>query len=235
MHGKGGSPSRNVAGLAGALEDKGYRVINLEMAWSGRRDYDVSAERAEEEIEAALSALRRKGAQKVFVAGHSQGGAFALHFAGKHAIDGVIAMAPGGDVGNRAFRKQLGESVARARQLVAGGKGDGKTTLQDYEGKKGKYPINTTPALYLSWFDPDGAMSMQRAARAANPQIPILWIVAKNDYPALRRANIPLFENLPRNPLTKLYEPNSDHLGAPSASLDEIVRWTNEVAKTAPR
>jgi pimeloyl-ACP methyl ester carboxylesterase len=235
MHGKGGSPTRHVNGLTQALEEKGYLVANLEMPWSGRRDYDVPVSVAEEEIEAALSGLRGKGAQKVFVAGHSQGGAFALHFAGKHSVDGIIAIAPGGDVGNRLFRDQLGGSVTRARQLVAEGQGDKKTNLEDYEGKKGAYPINTTPALYLGWFEPDGAMNMQRAARAASPQIPILWIVAKNDYPGLRRANIPLFENLPRHPLTRLYEPNSDHLGAPSASRDEIVRWTNEVAKTSPR
>lgn len=233
MHGKGGSPTRFVADLARGLEDKGYLVANLEMPWSGRRDYDVSAQRAEEEVRAALAELRGKGAQKVFIAGHSQGGVFAVHAAGTIAADGIVAISPGGDVSNRLFRDQLGGSVERARQLVAEGKGNEKTKLEDYEGSKGKYSIVTTPTNYLSWFEPDSAMNVQRAARAANPQIPILWIVAKNDYPALRRINIPLFDTLPRNPLTKFYEANSDHLRAPSASIDEIVRWTNEVAKSS--
>lgn len=233
MHGKGGSPTKFVADLARALEGKGYLVANLEMPWSGRRDYDITTDRAEEEIEAALHALRAKGAQKTFVAGHSQDGAFALHFAGKHSVDGIIAIAPGGDTGNRLFGEQLGATLTRARQLVADGKGDEKTKLADYEGRKGLYPVVTTPALYVNWFDPQGAMSMQRAVRAANPRIPILFIVAKNDYPGLRRANIPLFANFPSNPLTKMYESNSDHIGAPSASLDEIVRWTTEVARAA--
>lgn len=235
MHGKGGSPTGYVANLARALEGKGYLVTNLEMAWSARRNYDVPVERAEEEVEAALSALRGKGAQKVFVAGHSQGGIFALHLAGKISADGFIGIAPGGDVGNRVFRDELGGAVARARKLIAEGKGEQQTALEDYEGRKGKYAINTTPALYLSWFEPEGAMSMQRAARAANPRIPILWIVPKNEHSGVRRANIALFDNLPRHALSKLYEPYTDHTGAPSASLDEIVRWIGEVAKTSSR
>ncbi len=232
MHGKGGSPSRHVSDLASALERKGYLVANLEMPWSGKRDYDVSVSAAEEQVEVALSSLRSKGAKNVFVAGFSQGGVFALHFAGKHAVDGSICIAPGGSVENTVFREKLGDSVARAKQLVAEGKGNEKTRLDDFEGSKGTYPVFTTPAVYLTWFDADGAMNSQRAARAANPQIPILWIVAKRDYPGLRKTNIPMFDSLPKNPYTRLFEPSSDHLGAPSASLDEIVRWTLEVVST---
>jgi hypothetical protein len=43
-----------------------------------------------------------------------------------------------------------------------------------------------------------------------------------------------VFGALPKNPLTKLYEPGSDHLHAPSASVDEIVRWTREVVAAGP-
>lgn len=235
MHGKGGSPTRHVADLAGALAGKDYLVANLEMPWSGGRDYDVDVSRAEEEVESALAALRAKGARKVFVAGHSQGGLFALHFAGKHAVDGIIAIVPGGNTAAKVVRDNLGDSLAQARRLVDAGKGAERTRLKDYEGAKGVYPIVTTPAAYVSWFDPEGAMNMDRAAHAANPGIPILWIVAKHDYPNLRRNNIPQFKTLPRNPLTKLYEPDSNHLGAPTASIDEIVRWTREVADTVKR
>ncbi len=230
MHGKGGSPAKHVADLAGALEDKGYLVANIEMTWSGKRDYDADVAAAEAQVDAALKELRAKGAQKVFVAGHSQGGVFALHLAGKLALDGVICMAPGGDVGSRVFRENLAESVARAKQLVAEGKGGERVRLDDYEGKKGKYPIDAAPALYLQWFDPDGAMSTRRAAKEANPQVPILWIVPKRDYPGLKATNVPLFAALPKNPATRLYEPDASHLEAPSAALEEILRWTAEVA-----
>lgn len=66
-----------------------------------------------------------------------------------------------------------------------------------------------------------------------NPQIPVLYIVPKGDYPVLLKAKQPMFDSLPRNPLTKLYEPDSSHLDAPSASRDEIVRWTREVGSRA--
>jgi pimeloyl-ACP methyl ester carboxylesterase len=232
LHGKSGSPTKHVSDLASTLEAKGYLVANLEMPWSGNRDYDASVSAAEAQVEAALSSLRNKGAQKVFVSGHSQGGAFTLHFAGKHAVDGIICIAPGGNVGSKSFREKLGGSVERARQLVVEGKGDEKTKLEDFEGKKGTYPVVTTPAVYLTWFDPEGAMNSKRAAHAANPRVPILWIVAQRDYPGLRETNLPMFASLPKNPHTRLYEPSSDHLGAPSASIDEIVRWTSKVAST---
>jgi dienelactone hydrolase len=230
MHGKGGAPTRHVADLAHALEQKGYLVANLEMPWSGRRNYDVSVSRAEEEVRSALASLRAKGARKVFVAGHSQGGLFALHIAGRLSVDGAIAVAPGGSVSSPVFREKLQGSLARARELVAAGKGDEAARLEDYEARKGTYPVVAVPAAYVTWFDPDGAMNMPSAARAANPRVPILWIVPKRDYPGLRKTTPGLFRELPANPLSKLYNPDSDHLGAPSASADEIMRWTREVA-----
>src|SRR4051812_36103419 len=119
MHGKGGSPSGFVSNLASSLEQKGYLVANLEMPWSGRREYDVGVDVAESEIDTALASLRAKGASKVFVAGHSQGGLFAIHYGGKHPVDGIIAIAPGGNVANPIFRMELGQFVEQARKLVA--------------------------------------------------------------------------------------------------------------------
>ena len=235
MHGKGGSPERLVAGLASALAAKDYLVANLEMPWSGRRNYDVGVKQAEQEVESALAGLRDKGAKKLFVAGHSQGGAFAVYFAGRHALDGVIAIAPGGSTGSKLFRDKLGESVARAREAVAAGKGGEQMNFLDYEGGRGTYAVRTTAANYLDWFDPDGAMNLVHAVSALRPQTPVLWLVAKDDYPGLRRVNIPLYRRLPANPLTAFYEPNSSHRDAPAASVDEILRWTREVANAQGR
>ena len=235
MHGKGGSPTRHVSDLASSLEGKGYFVANLEMPWSGRRNYDVNVSAAEMEVESALDTLRSKGAQKLFVAGHSQGGVFAIYLGTKQSIDGIIAIAPGGNVGNPTFGEKLGGSVELARKLIAEGKGDEKTRFSDYEGAKGIYPILTTPSLYVSWFDPDGAMNQTAALKNMNPRVPILFIAPTGDYPGLRNLKNRLFSLLPKNPLSKLYEPNSSHLDAPSASRDEIMRWTTEVgSRTNP-
>ena len=231
MHGKGGAPTKFVADLASALEGQGFLVANLEMPWSGRRDYDVDVAAAEAEVESALSALRAKGAQKVFVAGHSQGGLFALYFGDKHVVDGIIAIAPGGNVASKLYQDKLGEFVARARQRIADGKGQEKTQFADYEGSRGTYPIVTTPAAYLSWFDPAGAMNQTAAVRGMNPAVPVLFIAPTHDYPGLLKVKQEMFDALPKNPHTKLYEPDSNHLNAPTASIKAIVEWTMGLAK----
>lgn len=232
MHGKGGSPTKFVADLARSLEAEGYLVANLEMPWSGRRDYDVPVSAAEAEVETALSGLRSKGARKLFVAGHSQGGLFALYFGNKHAVDGIVAIAPGGNIANQVFGEKLGGFVESARKLVAEGKGDEKTKLADFEGAKGTYPIVTTPAIYLTWFDPAGAMNQMKAVQGMNPATPVLFIVPTSDYPGLLRVKQPMFDALPKHPRTRLYEPDANHVGAPTASIREIADWTKAVANT---
>jgi hypothetical protein len=133
------------------------------------------------------------------------------------------------------FREKLGESVARARQRVVEGKGNEPERLDDYEASRGVSSMMVAPAVYLTWFDPDGAMNIDRAARAANPRVPVLFIIPTRDYPGLRKTSPGVFRELPANSLTRLYEPDADHRGAPTASVDEIVRWTREAAGAAKR
>lgn len=231
MHGKGGSPNKHVSDLAASLERSGILVANIEMPWSGNRNYDVDVGTAENEVETALAALREKGAAKVFVAGHSQGGIFALYFGGKHRIDGIVAIAPGGNVANQIFREKLSESVELARKLVAEGKGQEKTRLNDFEGAKGTYSVVSPPSAYLTWFDPEGAMNQTLAMRSIKTNTPVLFIVPTNDYPGLLRIKQEMFGLLAKHPLTRMYEPDSIHLNAPTASAAEIGAWIGAVAK----
>jgi pimeloyl-ACP methyl ester carboxylesterase len=234
MHGKGGAPnSKYIDPFARSLEARGLLVANLDMPWSRSRDYDVPTSRAEEEIEMAVAGLRAKGAGKVFLAGHSLGGAFAIHFAGKPRVDGVVAIAPGGNVAATVFRQKVGEALDRARELVAAGKGDSPERLLDFEPSRGVYAVVSPPAAYVTWFDPEGAMNFSRAARAVDPKVPVLFVVPTRDYPGLLKTSPQRFSELPKNPHTRLYEPSADHLNAPSASVDEIVSWIREVAGTA--
>lgn len=231
MHGKGGSPTKFVADLASVLEKKGYLVANLEMPWSGKRNYDVSVSAADKEVETALNKLREQGAKKVFLAGHSQGGLFAFHYVNDHVVDGVIAMAPGGNVANKTFMDKLGESVEKSRKMIAEGKGNETTSFGDYEGSKGVSSFVTTPSIYLGWFAPEGAMNERDAIRLINPAIPVLYIAPTKDYPGLLKSKQEMVSSLPVNPRTKVYEPNSSHLDTPSASIDEIVAWTTAIAQ----
>ena len=230
MHGKSGVPTGYVAELASSLEAKGYLVANLEMPWSKNRRYDADVSAAEKQVVAAIDGLRAKGATSVFVAGHSQGGLFALHFGGKHAVNGIVAIAPGGNVANKLYARKLGEPVEQARQLVAEGKGEERAQFFDFEGSKGTFPVTTTAAIYFSWFDPNGAMNQWSASKNMNPKVPVLFIAPTRDYPGLLKVKQDMFGSLPANPLTRLYEPDSNHINAPTASVDEIARWTAEIA-----
>lgn len=230
MHGKGGSPSRLVSDLASSLQGRGFQVENLDMPWSGRRGYDVNVAGAEAEVDAALGRLRSKGASKVFVAGHSQGGIFALHFGGKYKVDGVVAIAPGGNVASTLFREKLGDALSMARRNVDEGKGAEKVDLSDYESGKGTFTVATSSANYLTWFDPEGAMNQTKAIKAISAGTPVLYIAPLNDYPALVRANGPLYELLPKHPLTQLYQPATSHLNAPASSAQTIGDWMTAVA-----
>jgi dienelactone hydrolase len=235
MHGKGGRPGApHIVDFVRRLESRGFLVANIEMPWSGARNYDVPVTRGEEELAAAVAELRAKGAKKVFVAGHSQGGGFALHFGGKHSADGIIALAPGGNTGGPVYAQKLGDTLARAQRLVAEGKGGQPERLADFEGKRGVYQIVSVPAAYVTWFDPDGAMNIPRAAQAMDPKIPVLFVIPRHDYPALLKSSPGVYRDLPKNPLTRLYEPSADHLGAPVASVEEIARWTRAVATAKP-
>lgn len=232
MHGKGGAPTKHVGSLASALAGKGMRVANLEMPWSGRRDYDATTAEADRQIDAALADLRAQGAQRLFVAGHSVGGVFALHYGATHELDGVICIAPGGSVAAPSYAERIAGALADARRLVAEGKGQEPARLMDYEGSKGGYPIVTTPAHYLDWFDPASAMNLEQSARTV--KVPVLWLVAQRDYPALRKTNPRFFQLFPPDPLHRMAEPDADHHGAPGASVDLIVDWIGAVIAARP-
>lgn len=74
MHGKGGSPTKHVADLASSLEGKGYLVANLDMPWSGQRDYDANVAAAEKQVESALESLRAKGQRNCLSPGTARAG-----------------------------------------------------------------------------------------------------------------------------------------------------------------
>jgi pimeloyl-ACP methyl ester carboxylesterase len=229
MHGKGGRPGKFVIDLAQTLEAEGFQVANLEMPWSGRRQYDTDIQGAAAEVTQALEGLRSRGANRLFVAGHSQGGLFALIYAGRHQVDGVIPIAPGGAVDAAVYRQHVGEQLAAARQMVAEGRGGEQAAFKDYEGSRGTNPVTTTAALYFNWFDPDGEQTSRAFARL-KAGTPVLYVAPAHDYPALAKLKRALFGMLPPHGLSRLYEPESDHLNAPAAAAAEVAKWIREVA-----
>jgi len=229
MHGKGGNPSGIIKPLADGLEARGFGVASLEMPWSRRRSYDKDVATAVKEVQQAIAQLKSKGAQKVFVAGHSQGAVFAIYYAIRQPPDGLIVIAPGGNVGTAFYQGKVGAAVSQAREMLDAGKGGETGDFDEFEGGR-SWTVRTTAASYFSWFDPQGAMNQMKSSVALQKSLPVLHVAPTSDYPALLRAKQEMFDALPDHPLKKLYEPSSDHRNAPRDSVDEIARWIREVA-----
>lgn len=229
MHGKGSNPSNEIRTLASRLGREGFQVANLEMPWSGRRDYDVDLDTGVMEITRALDEMRGKGATRLFVAGHSQGGLFAVLYGGRHKVDGVIAIAPGGQVDQAGFLRALPEHVHKAGRMKAEGKGSEKARFADFEGKRGVTPLRTTAAIYLSWFDPSGAHTSKAFERVLDGT-PVLYVAPTRDYPALITMRDAYFYALPEHENSRLLEVNADHMGSVSAASGDIAAWIRTIA-----
>src|SRR4029434_9693073 len=105
MHGKWGS-RKSMVPLVHELESRQYLVSNAEMAWSGRRLYDIDYPAALKEIEEQVRQLRASGAKRVVVAGQSMGSNAAVAYASSgFDLDGLVILFPGpfpgGGVGER--------------------------------------------------------------------------------------------------------------------------------------
>lgn len=229
MHGKGGSPRGAISDLASVLQAQGFQVASLEMPWSRRRAYDADMAAGVQQVTRALDALRGRGARKLFVAGHSQGGLFAVHYGGQHRVDGIVAIAPAGQVDMADFFGSLGEHVAVARRMVAEGRGAETALFGDYEGSRGAMRIRTTAQAWLSWFDPAGDHTSRAFGRVL-PGTPVLYVAPTRDHPALARVRNASFAALPRHPRSHLLEVEADHTGAPGAAAGSIVDWIRAVS-----
>jgi pimeloyl-ACP methyl ester carboxylesterase len=109
--------------LARELESRQYRVSNGEMAWSGRRLYDVDYPTALKEIEQQVRQLRVSGVKRVVVAGQSMGANAAVAYASSgFDLDGLVILSPG-HFPERGMGQRLRPSLERARSMVAANRG----------------------------------------------------------------------------------------------------------------
>ncbi len=231
MHGKWGSPDRQVKSVADALERAGFVVANPEMAWSRRRLYDKSVEQTDTDVDAEIEKLKARGAKQIFLVGHSLGAAYALHQGTRAAFAGIVAIAPGHRPESPRLADALSGDVSKARELVAAGKPAEPVSFTDFNTGNRRERMNVSAASLVSYFDPAGPMNMGRNVREVKPETPVLWLVPAREEAGLRQGNLALYRQLPGNPKTKLGEPDADHLGAPAASTAMIVEWIGSVTK----
>jgi pimeloyl-ACP methyl ester carboxylesterase len=224
MHGKNGTPATpSLTRLASRLDFEGFIVIMPDMPYSKGRQYDRSYEETTAEIDGAVAELKKKGANKIFVAGHSLGANVALYYGTVKAVDGVLAIAPGHVPETSQFQQRLGDSIQRAKELLKEGKVDERARFQD-TNQGINSTIRVAPRIYLTWFDPDGHAVMPKNAAALKPGTALLWVIGTQDR-LYKGGSSYAFEKAPANVNNKYLVVNSDHMDTPKDAAEEIVKW----------
>ena len=230
MHGKWGSPRGAVSGLADALQNQGFLVAIPEMPWSQDRGYDKTVEQTDAETDAEIATLRNKGATRIFLAGHSLGAGYALHYASRVSVNGVIAIAPGHRPEAKVFLDLLAGDIKKARQLAATGKGNEIISFTDINSGERRAGLKASVATFLSYFDPAGPMNMERNVTIVKPGVPVLWMVPLREEPVVRGFLVSYYKKLPSHPGHKFVEPDADHLSAPAAATPQAIDWIRATA-----
>src|SRR3954471_2987589 len=77
LHG-GGSSGSQFDDMRPIVEKAGYRLVTPEMCWGQSRRYDKSAPACMADVDKAIGRLKGEGYERIVIAGHSQGGIFAI-------------------------------------------------------------------------------------------------------------------------------------------------------------
>jgi dienelactone hydrolase len=225
MHGKWGSP-QSMTPLARDLESQGYLVSNAEMAWSGRRLYDVDYAAALKEIEAQVKQLRAKGARRVVVAGQSMGANAAVAYASSgFDLDGLVAMAPG-HFPERGAGARLRPSLDRARSLVAANRGADSEFFEDTNQGRQR-SVRTTAGNYVSYFDPDGLGAMTKNITKLPRPVPVLLVIGSQD--PFFSGSRAMFDSAPAHAGSRYVVLETDHFNMPSVVAREMLKWLDSL------
>jgi pimeloyl-ACP methyl ester carboxylesterase len=223
IHGKGGTPTTMIEGLHESLKRAGALVEAPEMPWSARRIYDATFDDAMKEIDAAADKLRKAGATKIAIIGHSLGANAAIGYGARRKnLHGVVALAPGHLPEAWALRARTSGAIAEAKKMIASGKGNVRMSFPDL-AQGIPFSVRATPLVYLSMFDPDGPAVMPKNA-AAMGDVPLLWIVGVADPMVLHGKNY-VYGRGTRHPKSKYVVSASMHLSTPYQSRGEIIDW----------
>jgi len=229
LHGKQGMPMfAGLRAVASKLEATGLRTALPEMPWSRTRYLDGNAEKAFDEIAAALGTLKRTGAAKLFLVGHSIGATAALGYAvARGGIDGLAMLSTGhtpstyfAGVGpaNAAVR----ESILRARDTR-----DSPALQAFADNNQGKaLALRLSAVDFLSYFEPGGAMDA--SVQIARAPCPVLWGVGTRDiiYAPSRAV---YFDRLPSDPRHVFFEADADHLGLPALAANRVASFFGDL------
>jgi pimeloyl-ACP methyl ester carboxylesterase len=230
LHGKLGSPTERRAGLANlarALLAVGYLADVPLMPWNeqGWNHFDTDVLGAFALIDSAAESLRRRGAQRIVIVGHSQGANVALAYAvTRGSLAGLVMAAPGHRP-EAALKQDTAtrSALLAARTMIESGKSEqpfvGPDGIQGYS-----LTLETTAKIYFSWMDSAGLASMETQAPRLSPTIPLLMVISWHDpfFPAARSL---VFEPAARHPYSKYLPVGGDHSTTPAIASNLIRNW----------
>jgi pimeloyl-ACP methyl ester carboxylesterase len=224
LHGKQSAPVEHEP-LANAIAAAGFLVERPEMCWSNRRIYDRGYLDCLRDIDAAVRRLKERGATSFVIAGHSLGANGALGYGARNQVRGVIALAPGHTPEFLAVRPPIVESLDRARQLLAAGRGDQNAKFADFNGTLA-IRVTSTPAAYLSFFAPNSPALMP--ANAARLSAPLLQVSGSHD--PFQRGPAYIIAKAPAHPLNRFAVVEAGHFDTSAESSSEVVAWLRRLA-----
>ncbi len=225
IHGKQGMPEGPIGALVRALREAGHPVEAPEMPWSRRRFLDASLFAAFGEIDEAVLRLKARGARRLVIAGHSLGATAALAYAVRRApAAGLIMLATGASPERmNLYMPGITESVARARRLIAAGRGGVAAEFAEFNRRR--LTVRVTPETYLSYLDPEGPALVPRNAEKLSPATALLFVEGTRD--PLHRRSTPAwaFDRAPRHPSSAYVVVPGGHLDVPRAAIGLVRDW----------
>jgi len=225
MHGKGGTPGRNVDTLISALESAGILVEAPLMPWGKERIYDRSYEDSLAEMDGYVAKLKARGAQRIVVIGHSIGGNAAIGYgARRQGIAGYVALAPAHNPENPVIQKAAAEDVARAKAMVEAGKGEDKASFVDFNVHP-QPPAHTTAAIYFSWFAADGPAAFPGNIAGFDRNARLLWIDGSDEVQEKKRWHVPQVNAVKAMPNARYDLIDARHMEVPGAAIPLVLDW----------
>lgn len=236
LHGKGSRGGGDERGahvgrrFVRAFEDAGYLVAAPEMCWSPRRHGNKVFTDCLAEIDEAVAGLKARGARAIVVGGISLGGTAAASYGAQHRdVAGIILINPAYPTEVLHNHAEVARSVARARRLIAEGKGDELQSFDDLNGDaRGTFggTTRTTPRAFVSFYD---ASLVDVGANLRRLAAPVLYIIGAEfqiqDFaPGVFRLAAP-------HPLNRLLTIQPSERNTRNAAVPFILSWLADLRR----
>lgn len=228
LHGNGETP-QSVAVLADALRRENVLTATPELPWSARRLYDRRLAETDIEIDKAIEGVKIQGAQRVYLIGQSLGANYALRYASRPGVTGVVAIAPGFAPESPFFAQTFADDLRRARDLIARGQPQGLLDFLDWGWGNRRNRVRASASAFLSYYDPSGGLNLARNVEQLRSDTLMLWILP-NDDPTAAQYAAQAYARARVNPGSQIVQFPSGYQIATGTVARTIVVWMADSA-----